>query len=112
MDETYLQSSDVTSQFTTTNALSSFSAYANPYYIQVKGVIKTGTTDQTFLVNNIPTEYRPTVGSIVLPTFWLNGTDAGKGICVYCASESLQVRCSSAIAGSSGVLFSGMWIRK
>ena len=107
---------DVTSQFTVNSTyVSYFKAYANATTVYVNGIIKAGTSDQNILVSAITASYRPkSVTYVAMPILYLNIGDATQNVVPYYVATGngqIQVRCTSAIAGSSGVAFSGSWVR-
>ena len=101
---------DVSSYFTiNATYCENFKAYMYGKIIYLTMIAKAGTPDQTNLVTNIASGYRPKQYT-ALSTFWMNWTDAGKSICAYVMTSAIQLRAQSAIEGSGGVLVSGCYM--
>lgn len=100
---------DISSQFTINSTYcSDFRAYTDRHQVYFSCYAKAGTPDQTNLVTNISTGYRP-LAPCAASTFWMNWTDAGKSIAAYVMTSAIQIRTESELAGSGGVLVSGMY---
>ena len=101
---------DVTSHFTVNATYcEGFHAYKIGRLIFVTMKAKAGTPDQSNLITNISTGYRP-IGDTALNTFWMNWTDAQKHIAAYVMTSAIQLRTVGDLEGSGGVLVSGCYM--
>lgn len=102
---------DISSAFTVdATYCADFKAYTDGHQVYVKMIAKAGTPDQTNLVTNIPSQYRViSTMPVALSTFWMNWQDGSKGVAAYVMTSAIQVRTSGDIAGSGGVLVSGIY---
>ena len=102
---------EITSEFTIdATYCKDFKAYSDGHLVHVTMVAKAGTSDQTNLVTNIPSEYRAKGAiQVALSTFWMNWTDSGKSVAAYVMTSAIQIRTVSDIAGSGGILVSGIY---
>ena len=101
---------DISSYFTVNSTYcDSFKAFKYGKVVFVSMYAKAGTTDQTNLVTNIQTQYRPKT-NCALSTFWMNWTDAQKFTCAYVMTSAIQLRTVGTIEGSSGVIVSGCYM--
>lgn len=100
---------DITTQFTVnTTYCSDFHAYTDGHQVYFSCYAKTGTPDQTNLVTNIASAYRPKV-ACTASAFWMNWTDSGKSIVAYVMTSAIQIRTVGDLEGSGGVLVSGSY---
>lgn len=101
---------DISSSFTINSTYCEYlEAYTDGHIVYVSMTAKTGTPDQTNLVTNIATAYRPKVNYSNLPCFFMNGIDSGKGLCATVLTNAIQLRASGAVEGVSGVKISGCY---
>lgn len=102
---------DISSAFTVNSTYcTDFKAYTDGHQVYVKMVAKAGTPDQTNLITNIQAGYRAIDGiPVALSVFWMNWTDSGKSIAAYVMTSAIQLRTVGDVAGSGGVLVSGIY---
>lgn len=102
---------EITSEFTIdATYCKDFKAYSDGHLVYVTMVAKAGASDQTNLVTNIPSAYRAKGAiQVALSTFWMNWTDSGKSVAAYVMTSAIQIRTVGDIAGSGGILVSGIY---
>lgn len=102
---------DISSAFTVNGTYcTDFKAYTDGHQVYVKMIAKAGTPDQTNLITNIQAGYRAIDGiPVALSVFWMNWTDSGKSIAAYVMTSAIQIRTVGDIAGSGGILVSGIY---
>jgi len=102
------QFTDITSQFTVYSSCQDLKAKTDGKLVYIKGLIKSGTSDQSMLLQ-IPVAYRPATNWLTGSTFCMNAVDLPKGPCITNAGSELQVRLNGSVEGSGGIAFSMMY---
>lgn len=69
--------------------------------------IKSGTGDQSQIAQGLP---KPLNEVATLSHFCMNQTDLARDICGFVQNNRIEVRCTSAVAGGSGVYLSTCYI--
>ena len=108
--DAYCGLTDISSAFAVNDTYcEGFKAYKIGRLVFVRMVVKAGTVDQTNVVTNIASGYRP-IETATLSTFWMNWTDAEKRVAAYVMTSAIQIRCVGQIEGTGGVLISGCYV--